>query len=82
MAQIRGDGSARSQQTRLGRALHDARDRVFGELQVVVGAEDRKKRTLYGLRRVSAESAMNGAEDESTDADARSDNAPLLEELQ
>jgi len=55
MVQIRGDGSARSQQTRLGRALHDARDRVFGELQIVVGAEDRKKRTRYGLKRIEAE---------------------------
>lgn len=58
MSLIRGDGSARSQQSRLGRALQGARDRVFGELQVVVGTEDRKKRTLYALRRVEAEPGL------------------------
>ncbi len=54
MLQARGDGSARSQQSRLGRALHGARDRVFGDLQVVVMNRDRKKRTLYGLQRIGA----------------------------
>jgi len=49
MLQARGEGSARSQQSRLGRALQGARDRVFGDLQVVVVNQDRKKRTLYAL---------------------------------
>ena len=82
MAQIRGDGSVRSQQTRLGRALHDVRDRVFGELQIVVGAEDRKKRTLYRLRRVGAGPATGGAEGEGMDADAHVGVESLLEESQ
>ncbi len=55
MVQIRGDGNARSQQSRLGRALQGARDCMFGEFQVVVGTEDRKKRTLYALKRVPPE---------------------------
>jgi hypothetical protein len=50
MLQVRGDGNARSQQIRLGRALHGARDRVFGDVQVVVANQDRKKRTLYALK--------------------------------
>jgi hypothetical protein len=53
MLQARGDGSARSQQSRLGRALQSARDRVFGDLQVVVANQDRKKRTLYALQRIA-----------------------------
>jgi len=67
MSQVRGDGNARSQQTRLGRAVHSARDRIFDGLQVVVESPDRKKRTLYALRRVdpgasagAAESGTNG----------------------
>lgn len=54
MLQTRGGGSARSQQSRLGRALQSARDRVFGDLQVVVVNQDRKKRTLYALKRLGA----------------------------
>jgi hypothetical protein len=38
---------------RLGRALQSARDRVFGDLQVVVVNQDRKGRTLYALKRPS-----------------------------
>jgi hypothetical protein len=52
MLQVRGDGSARSQQSRLGRALQSARDRVFGDLQVVIVNHDRQKRTLYALKRL------------------------------
>ena len=51
MLQVRGDGSARSQQCRLGRALQCARDRVFGDIQLVVMNQHRKGRTLYALRR-------------------------------
>ena len=49
MLQVRGDGSARSQQSRLGRGLQGSRDRVFGDLQVTVLNQDRKKRTVYSL---------------------------------
>lgn len=52
MVQTRGDGAARSQQSRLGRALQSARDRVFGDLQIVVAELDRKKRTLYALQQM------------------------------
>lgn len=52
MLQARGDGSALSQQSRLGRALQSARDRVFGDLQVVGVNQDRKKRTLHALKRL------------------------------
>ena len=55
MLQARGDGSARSQQSRLGRALQSARDRVFGDLQVVVVNQDRNKRTLYALKKLGQE---------------------------
>jgi hypothetical protein len=55
MVQARGDGSARSQQSRLGRALQGARDRVFGDLQVVMLNQDRKKKTLYALKRLGAD---------------------------
>jgi DNA primase len=58
MLQVRGDGSTRSQQSRLGRALHGMRDRVFGQLQVVVLTQDRKKRTVYRLRPVNGEVPM------------------------
>lgn len=57
MLQVRGDGSARSQQSRLGRGLQGARDRVFGDLQVTVLNQDRKKRTVYSLKRLEAAAA-------------------------
>jgi DNA primase catalytic core len=53
MEAIRGDGSARSQESRLGRALQGARDRVFGDLQVVVRPPDRQRRSGYALRSLS-----------------------------
>jgi hypothetical protein len=40
---------------RLGRALQRARDRVFGQLRIVVGGTDRDSRTLYALQRVEPE---------------------------
>ena len=58
MLQVRGDGSARSQQSRLGRALLSARDRVFGDLQVAIVNHDRKKRTLYALTRLGDQAAI------------------------
>jgi len=61
MAQILGDGSTRSQQIRLGRALPGARDRSFGQLQVVVGNTDRKGRTLYALKHLGEPSPPHEA---------------------
>ena len=61
MAQILGDGSTRSQQVRLGRALPGARDRSFGQLQVVVGNTDRKGRTLYALKHLGESSSPHDA---------------------
>lgn len=55
MVQTRGEGSARSQQSRLGRALQGARDRVFGDLQVLMLNQDRKKKMLYALKRLGPE---------------------------
>ncbi len=57
MLQVRGDGSVRSQQSRLGRALQGGRDRMFGDLQLVVLNQDRKTRTQYALRRQAADPA-------------------------
>jgi len=54
MLQVRGDGSTRSQQSRLGRALQGARDRVFGDLQVCVHSRDRDKRTVCSLKKLGA----------------------------
>src|SRR5262249_6184793 len=50
MSEVLGDGTTRSQQVRLGRALQGARDRSFGQLQVLVGGADRKGRKLYRLK--------------------------------
>lgn len=55
MLQVRGDGSNRSQQSRLGRALTGARDRVFGDFRVTVVKTDRKKRTVYALERLGGD---------------------------
>ena len=73
MSQVRGDGNARSQQIRLGRALQSARDRVFGDLEVIVGKRDRTKRASYALKRIeeasspiadASEHEGNGGDDE------------------
>jgi DNA primase catalytic core len=79
MLQARGDGSARSQQSRLGRALASARDRVFGDLQVAVVNQDRKKRTLYALKRLgdpAAPPAPPGSPVQQADSDDRDDVDP------
>jgi hypothetical protein len=54
LAPFLGDGTARAQQVRLGRALQRVRDRVFGDLRVMVGGADRDSRTLYSLQQVDA----------------------------
>jgi len=46
---VRGDGSPRSQQTRLGTALHGARDRVFCDLRVTQYPDPRARGRLYAL---------------------------------
>ncbi|TNF24088.1 MAG: hypothetical protein EP329_25880 [Deltaproteobacteria bacterium] len=50
MASVRGEGGSRSQQTRLGRALHDARDRVYGVLRIAAMPRDRNNRAIYALQ--------------------------------
>ncbi|MCC6363126.1 MAG: hypothetical protein IT165_06345 [Bryobacterales bacterium] len=54
MLRLRGDGSARSQQTRLGSALGSVRDRSFDGLRVVRtgGATKHKGVAMYALERV------------------------------
>jgi hypothetical protein len=54
LGSVRGEGTARSQQSRLGRALQAARDRAFGDIQVQVVKQDRKGKTVYALRWVGA----------------------------
>ncbi|MBI5508160.1 MAG: hypothetical protein HY903_05355 [Deltaproteobacteria bacterium] len=49
MGQVLGDGSERSQATRLGAALRGARDRVFGDYQVRVVHDPHVKRNQYRL---------------------------------
>jgi hypothetical protein len=48
MLAVRGDGAERSQQVRLGRALLSARDRMFGDLRLVVDKGHHRGR-LYVL---------------------------------
>lgn len=71
MLQVRGEGGPRSQQSRLGRALQTARDRVFGDLRVVVRNQDRKKRTMYALQKLAGEPEVNTAStpEETTEVD-------------
>ncbi|WNZ60884.1 hypothetical protein QEG98_33935 [Myxococcus sp. MxC21-1] len=71
MLQVRGEGGPRSQQSRLGRALQTARDRVFGDLRVVVRNQDRKKRTMYALQKLAGELEVNTATtpEETTEVD-------------
>ena len=51
MLRLRGDGSARSQQIRLGNALGNCRDRSFDGLRVVRADRDTKHKgvTMYAL---------------------------------
>jgi len=51
MLRLRGDGSARSQQIRLGNALSSCRDRSFDGLRVVrIGGDTKHKGvTMYAL---------------------------------
>jgi hypothetical protein len=53
MGSVRGDRGERSQQTRLASALQSARDRMFGDLRVVVQRNGKHHGCLYALVRVS-----------------------------
>ena len=48
---LRGDGTAKSQQTRLGRALQTSRDRVFAGLRLVLVRDAGHKGKSYALVR-------------------------------
>jgi hypothetical protein len=52
LADALGDGSERSQRTRLGRALGHLRDRVFGVLRIELAGETHNDVGVYRLRRV------------------------------
>ena len=52
MGPVLGDGGERAQSTRLGRALQNARDRVFGTYRLeFAGRDSRSKRPTYRLTR-------------------------------
>lgn len=53
----RGDGPARSQQTKLGNLLRAKRDRVFGELRIGLAHDGGHKGKLYALSNMKAELA-------------------------
>ncbi|MCG3134044.1 MAG: hypothetical protein HMLKMBBP_01316 [Planctomycetes bacterium] len=71
MAALLGDGSPRSQSTRLGNALAGARDRVFGVNRIEsAGRDGHSKAALYRLRPMgtAAAAAAETAADATTDA--------------
>lgn len=49
MPLVLGDGSERSKQVRLGRALHRARDRVFGNLRITAEQDLKTKSKRYAV---------------------------------
>ncbi len=51
---VAAEGSRRSQQTRLGLALHKQRNRVIGDKQLSIVADTQKGRTQYRLQRLSS----------------------------
>ncbi len=62
MLTVRGDGSARSQQTRLGKALGTKRDRVFNGLTIKRTSQgERKHGVLYTLAPMNGGNPPNGA---------------------
>ncbi|MBI4902885.1 MAG: hypothetical protein HY820_04570 [Acidobacteria bacterium] len=61
MLTVRGDGSARSQQTRLGKALGTKRDRVFNGLTIKrISQGERKHGVLYALAPANGSNPPNG----------------------
>jgi hypothetical protein len=74
MAALLGDGSPRSQSTRLGNALAGARDRVFGANRIEsAGRDGHSKAALYRLRPMGAPGA---AAADAPAADAVADVVP------
>jgi hypothetical protein len=65
MNDVRGEATPRSQQSRLGRALRTARDRVFGTYQIVwIRPNTRHKgSTWYALSPLEPEAAVNSSAD-------------------
>lgn len=54
MSAIRGEGTERAQQVRLGKALMGARDRVYDELRVTQQPGDKHRGKHYALERLGA----------------------------
>jgi hypothetical protein len=52
---LRGDGTERSQQTKLGKALQASRDRVFGGFRIQLVRDDKHKGRSYVLVPVGEE---------------------------
>jgi hypothetical protein len=52
MVDVRGPGTEKSQQARLGKALAATRDQIFGTLRIDVAHDPRLKTKTYRLRRV------------------------------
>lgn len=64
MVPILGDGTERSQSTRLGKALQNARDRVFGEYRLeFAGRDSASKRPTYRVTH-SSQQDMFGQRDD------------------
>ena len=62
MLTVRGDGSARSQQTRLGKALGTKRDRVFNGLTIKrISQGERKHGVFYALAPAKGGNPPNGS---------------------
>jgi DNA primase catalytic core len=77
----RGDGPARSQQTKLGSLLRAKRDRVFGELRIGLAHDGGHKGKLYALSIMRADSpAPSSTEAEAGDSfvDPWADDAPAV----
>lgn len=55
MLQVRGTGTTKSQQIRLGKGLSGARDRVFGHLQIEVDFDAKTKAQTYRLIRLDGD---------------------------
>jgi len=61
LANVTGDKSARSQKTRLGKALSALRDRQFDSWRIKVRRDRHSKQTEYGLAMVAEDGSITGA---------------------
>ena len=61
LANITGDKSARSQKTRLGKALNALRDRQFDTWRIKVRRERHSKQAEYGLEMVAEDGSITGS---------------------